>query len=215
MDIALGIAQLQRHFPDLSAEQVAHFVALGEHYERWNAQLNLISRKDIHNLYTRHILHSLSIAKVISFLPKAEILDIGTGGGLPGVPLAILFPKTHFSLVDSIGKKVDAVRGIVEALALPNVTVEHKRAETLQGPYDFIIGRAVTALPTLYDWVKGKIGTSSKHPLPNGILYLKGGPLEEEIYALPKVKWHIYPIQKIFPDLFFETKNIVHLYPVR
>ena len=201
-------APIFRYFSYLTPQQQAQFRQLGPLYQVWNTRINLISRKDIDNLYIRHVLHALSIAKVVAFSPGARILDVGTGGGFPGVPLAILFPQAHFHLIDSVGKKVRAVQGIVQALGLANVTTQAIRAEAVEGCYDFILGRAVTSLANFWDWVKDKLSLRAQHAIPNGILYLKG----EEPIHLP---WHrrSYPISQFFSEPFFKAKHLVHLYP--
>jgi 16S rRNA (guanine527-N7)-methyltransferase len=178
-------------------------------YEDWNAQINVISRKDIESLYLRHVLHSLSIAKLIQFQDGAKILDIGTGGGFPGIPLAILFPEVTFHLVDSINKKLKVVNGVAESLGLENVYTTHARAETIEGQYDFIISRAVTRMPEFVSWIKNKVAKKNTHAIKNGILYLKGGDLTEELKTYSKVT--LYDLSAFFEDDFFETKKIVHL----
>lgn len=196
-------------FPDLSEEQRELFKKLEFLYKDWNAKINVVSRKDIEELYLRHVLHSLGISKVIQFLAGAQILDVGTGGGFPGIPLAILFPDVHFTLVDSIGKKIKVVDGVVAGLGLTNVTTIHARVEELDEQYDFIISRAVAAMPTFVSWVKGKIAKKSRHALKNGILYLKGGDLEEELAKYPKAQ--VFSLSTYFDDPFFETKKLVYL----
>jgi len=170
-----------KYFPDINEEQKRQFEQLEPLYKEWNMQINVVSRKDIDELYTRHILHSLAIAKVIDFKDGSKILDVGTGGGFPGIPLAILFPKTHFFLVDSIGKKIKVVKEISQAIGLKNLEAEHKRAEEVKFKYDFIVSRAVTNLPKFNNWIKGKFNTNSRHKIKNGLLYLKGGDLTEEL----------------------------------
>ena len=172
----------------------------------WNKKLNLISRRDIDHIYLKHVLHALSIAKVITFIPGARVLDVGTGGGFPGIPLAILFPKTQFHLVDAIGKKVRAVQQIAAALGLSNVSVQQIRAEQVTAQYDFILGRAVTNLVAFYSWVKHNVAPHHRHPIPNGILYLKGN----EPISLPTIH-RTYAIQNFFDEPFFETKQLVHI----
>ena len=196
-------------FPDLTEEQKELFKKLEFLYKDWNAKINVVSRKDIEELYLRHVLHSLGISKVIQFLPGTQILDVGTGGGFPGIPLAILFPDVHFTLVDSIGKKIKVVDEVVAGLGLTNVTTIHARVEELDEQYDFIISRAVAAMPTFVSWVKGMIAKKSKHALKNGILYLKGGDLEEELAQYPKAQ--VFPLHDYFDDPFFETKKLVYL----
>jgi 16S rRNA (guanine527-N7)-methyltransferase len=199
-----------RYFPDLTALQQKQFDQLDPLYRDWNEKINVISRKDIDNLYINHVLHSLGIAKVNSFNPGARVLDVGTGGGFPGIPLAILFPETHFHLVDSIGKKITVVKNVAEALGLKNVKTEQIRAEQIKGEYDFIISRAVTRLKEFYGWVHRKVKTTSTHQLYNGILYLKGGDLEEELAELKK-HYQIFELSDYFREDFFETKKVVYV----
>ncbi len=201
---------LIKYFPSLTAQQLQQFNRLPELYNDWNNQINVISRKDIDMLYERHVLHSLGIAKVISFLPGEKVLDVGTGGGFPGIPLAILFPDTQFYLVDSIGKKIKVVQEVVNALALKNVTAKHQRAEDLNGKFDFVISRAVTRLKEFYPWVKNKFNPASKNTLPNGILYLKGGDLTEEI-SESGLKVQQYYLKDYFEEEFFETKQVIYI----
>ncbi len=205
--------ELLRYFPHLTGEQQEHFTKLDELYGYWNARINLISRKDIEQLYLHHILHSLAIAKVITFKEGTHILDVGTGGGFPGIPLAIMFPDSQFHLVDSIGKKVMVVNAVAEALGLSNVKAEQKRAEELKEKFDFVVSRAVTDLPTFVGWVWGKITPNGKNALPNGILYLKGGDLKEEIKAtkIPPKQVELYDITTFFKEEFFETKKLVYI----
>ena len=200
---------IQKYFPNLSEIQFKQFEALQGLYEDWNSQINVISRKDIESLYLRHVLHSLSIAKLIQFKAGAKILDIGTGGGFPGIPLAILFPEVTFHLVDSINKKLKVVNGVAESLGLENVYTTHARAETIEGQYDFIISRAVTTMPVFVSWIKNRVAKKNTHALKNGILYLKGGDLTEELKTYSKVT--LYDLSAFFEDEFFETKKIVHL----
>jgi 16S rRNA (guanine527-N7)-methyltransferase len=197
------------YFPDLTENQIQQFSKLGELYTFWNAQINVISRKDIDDLYTRHVLHSLGIAKVQPFKPNAQVLDIGTGGGFPGIPLAILFPETQFYLVDSIGKKIKVVNEVVAALELKNVRAEVKRAEIVQGEFDFIVSRAVTKMEDFVKWTKGKIAKKQNHEIKNGILYLKGGDLTEELASFQNAS--LYNLTDYFQDEFFETKKVVHI----
>lgn len=201
---------IRTYFPDLTARQIDQFEQIGPLYEYWNQQINVISRKDMDSFYERHVLHSLAIAKVMSFKKGAEVLDIGTGGGFPGIPLAILFPDTQFHLVDSIGKKIKVVEEVAKALDLQNVRASHERAEKIQGKYDFIVSRAVTAMPEFLTWTKNKFKSKNKHTLPNGILYLKGGDLSEEMKTV-KQKITYYPIPDFFEEKFFETKKVVYL----
>ena len=200
---------IKKYFPELTEDQVLKFNQLQDVYRHWNSKINVISRKDIDEIYTRHVLHSLAIAKVQSFLPGTSILDVGTGGGFPGVPLAILFPETQFHLVDSIGKKIKVVDEVTKVLDLTNVKTTHGRAETITAHYDFIISRAVTKMETFVPWVKKRIAKKSLHELKNGILYLKGGDLKEELSAYAKAQ--IFPIISYFEEPFFETKKVVYL----
>lgn len=208
--IAGDISILTKYFPDLTAEQRDRFAMLFPLYQEWNEKINVISRKDIDNLYVNHVLHSLAIAKVISFKPGAEILDVGTGGGFPGIPLAIYFPETQFHLVDSIGKKITVVKEVSKALGLKNVTAEQIRAEQIRHKYDFIVSRAVTQMKEFYGWVNNKVKRESVHTLDNGILYLKGGDLDDEMGQL-KRPYSLYDLTKFFGEEFFETKKIVYL----
>ncbi len=208
MEISAAI--IQKYFKDLSTVQIDQFGQLFELYNHWNAQINVISRKDIDELYTRHVLHSLGIAKFCSFNAGANVLDVGTGGGFPGIPLAILFPETQFHLVDSIGKKIKVVKEVAEALGLKNVQASHLRAEQVEGQFDFVVSRAVTRLIDFYPWVKGKFKKASTHAIPNGILYLKGGDLTEEI-AESRLKAELYPLSDYFEEEFFETKYVVYV----
>lgn len=201
-----GAEIIHTYFDNLSATQQVQFNELGTVYQEWNARLNLISRQDLPNLYLRHVLHALSIAKIIHFKPGTRILDVGTGGGFPGIPLAILFPDVSFHLVDSIGKKLHTVQAIAQALHLANVTTQVVRAELLTNSYDFILGRAVTQLDVFYQWVQDKVAPISLNELPNGILYLKGN---ESVQT--KQPHHIYHLNQFFDDPFFETKQLVHI----
>ncbi len=201
---------IQQYFKGLSEQQVARFDQLYALYSFWNAQINVISRKDIDELYERHILHSLGIAKFINFTPGTKVLDVGTGGGFPGIPLAILFPDVQFHLVDSIGKKIKVVTEVAAALGLNNVKASHLRAEQVTDKYDFVVSRAVTRLIDFYPWVKGKFSKESKNAIPNGILYLKGGDLKEEITE-SRLKAELYPLSDYFTEEFFETKYVVYI----
>lgn len=201
---------LFHYFPDLTATQKSQFVSLYDLYKDWNEKINVISRKDIDNLYINHVLHSLAIAKVVSFKPGAKILDVGTGGGFPGIPLAIMFPETHFHLVDSIGKKINVVKAVAEALGLKNVKAEQIRAEQIRDEYDFVVSRAVTRLKEFYGWVQKKVKKKSIHDLYNGILYLKGGDLNEELAELKKPH-QIFELSDYFKEEFFETKKLVYV----
>lgn len=197
------------YFTNLDTTQKEHFVKLEELYQDWNQKINVVSRKDIDELYLRHVLHSLGIAKIQEFLPGSQILDVGTGGGFPGIPLAVLFPEVHFTLVDAIGKKIKVVDEVVAGLGLQNVTTRHGRVEEMDQQYDFIVSRAVAAMPTFVHWVKGRIKKESAHERRNGILYLKGGDLEEELRDYKTVE--IYEMSQLFNDPFFETKKVVYL----
>ena len=201
--------EIIKQFPNLTDNQLLQFKKLEALYHDWNAKINVISRKDIDELYTKHVLHSLAIAKVQSFKPGAFILDVGTGGGFPGIPLAILFPETRFYLIDVIAKKIKVVQAVAEGLNLKNVKAEQMRAEHVKGDYDFIVSRAVTNMTDFYSWVKDKIKKQNKHELKNGILYLKGGDLTEELKDFPKATE--YNSAEFFKDEFFETKKVVHL----
>ncbi|MDB4918106.1 16S rRNA (guanine(527)-N(7))-methyltransferase RsmG [Mucilaginibacter sp.] len=201
---------LLNYFPDLTAQQTAQFNRLPELYTFWNSQINVISRKDIDLLGERHVLHSLGIAKILTFLPGENVLDVGTGGGFPGIPLAILFPETQFHLVDSIGKKIKVVQEIAAALSLKNVKATHQRAEQIDEKSDFVVSRAVTQLKDFYPWVSGKFNKESKNALPNGILYLKGGDLEQEIKE-SGLKVTQYYLKDYFEEEFFETKQVIYI----
>ena len=199
-----------KYFPDLTAHQKQQYEQLPELYNFWNSQINVISRKDIDLLFERHVLHSLGIAKVISFLPDERVLDVGTGGGFPGIPLAIMFPGTQFYLVDSIGKKIKVVNEVSKALGLKNLKAGHIRAEDVPGKFDFVVSRAVTQLKDFYPWVKNKFNKDSKNTLPNGTLYLKGGDLIQEI-AESKLPVRQYALKDYFSEEFFETKKVVYV----
>jgi 16S rRNA (guanine527-N7)-methyltransferase len=201
---------LLKYFPDLTAQQTAQFNRLPELYTFWNNQINVISRKDIDLLGERHVLHSLGIAKVLAFLPGENVLDVGTGGGFPGIPLAILFPETQFHLVDSIGKKIKVVQEIAKALNLKNVKATHQRAEQIDEKFDFVVSRAVTQLKDFYPWVRGKFNKTSGNALPNGILYLKGGSLTQEIKE-SGLKVTQYYLKDYFDEEFFETKQVIYI----
>jgi len=200
---------ISRYFKELTPEQIEQFSKLGDLYKTWNSQINVISRKDIDELYLRHVLHSLGIAKIEKFKPGSNILDVGTGGGFPGIPLAILFPESNFYLVDSIGKKIKVVKAVAEALDLKNVKAEHERAEKVKGTFDFIVSRAVTNMDDFVKWTRKKVAKKQRHTLKNGILYLKGGDLSEELQNFPKAT--IYNLSDYFKEDFFETKKVVHI----
>ena len=201
-----------KYFPDLSEKQIKQFSELKGLYQHWNEQINVISRKDIDNFYERHVLHSLAIAKVISFEPGTTLLDVGTGGGFPGIPLAILFPECKFHLVDSIGKKIKVVNEVSITLGLTNLSSEHQRAEEIKGSFDFVISRAVTRLNRFIPWVNTKFKSKNNNTIRNGILYLKGGDLHEELNeAKLKYKPTLYKIPDFFEGEFFETKQVVYV----
>ena len=201
---------LLKYFPNLDEGQKNKFEALGKLFSEWNEKINLISRKDIEFLYEKHILHSLAIAKIIRFSEGTSVLDVGTGGGFPGIPLAIYFPEVQFTLVDSIGKKIKVVHEIAKALNLDNVTALHSRVEDVPGSFDFVTGRAVTDLNVFYGWVNRKIKKAHQNGLPNGILYLKGGELDAEIKAFGS-RAQVYPISNYFEEDFFKTKAVVYV----
>jgi 16S rRNA (guanine527-N7)-methyltransferase len=201
---------IDKYFPGLTDLQRRQFASLGGLYTEWNDKINVISRKDIGNLYINHVLHSLGIAKVITFKEGAAVLDVGTGGGFPGIPLAILFPGVDFHLVDSIGKKITVVNAVATALELKNVRAEKVRAEDLKTRYDFVVSRAVTRMKEFYGWVRNSVKPQSLHSLDNGILYLKGGDLDEELNEL-KRPYSLYDLSSYFEEEFFRTKGIVYL----
>ena len=203
MDIIL------KYFPDILEKQIRQFSQLQELYNEWNSQINVISRKDMENLYLKHVLHSLAIAKVVSFADGTKVLDVGTGGGFPGVPLAILFPNVDFLLVDSIGKKIKVVNEVANSIGLKNLRAEHKRAEQVNGQFDFVVSRAVTRMKVFHQWVIKRISTKQRNILFNGILYLKGGDLTEELKGIKNVE--LYNIPDFFEEEFFETKKIVYI----
>jgi len=199
-----------KYFSDLTAEQKRQYEQLPQLYNHWNNQINVISRKDIELLFERHILHSLGIAKVMPFLPDERVLDVGTGGGFPGIPLAIMFPDTRFHLVDSIGKKIKVVNEVSKVIGLTNLTAEHGRAEQVNGKFDFVVSRAVTRLKEFYPWVKDKFNKTSQNTLANGILYLKGGDLSEEI-AESGLKVKRFHLKDHFEEEFFDTKQVIYI----
>ncbi|MGV3561129.1 16S rRNA (guanine(527)-N(7))-methyltransferase RsmG [Larkinella arboricola] len=201
---------IKKYFPDLTKQQFDQFAALEELYRHWNAQINVISRQDIDSLYEKHVLHSLGIAKVIQFVPGTEILDVGTGGGFPGIPLAILFPLVDFHLVDSIGKKIKVVTEISSALGLTNIKAEQARVEHLNSTYDFVVSRAVTRLQPFLGWVRYKILKNGNNKLRNGVLYLKGGDLAEELREV-RDKYELYELSEYFDEPFFETKKVIYI----
>lgn len=201
---------LNKYFPTLTEKQRGQFEQLQDLYSFWNSQINVISRQDIENLYEKHVLHSLGIAKVINFRHGTEILDVGTGGGFPGIPLAIMFPECQFHLVDSIGKKIKVVTEVSQALGLKNLTAQHERAENVASDFDFIISRAVTRLKPFYGWVQDKVTRNQFNDLKNGILYLKGGDLDEELQEFGK-KYKLYSLADYFEEEFFETKKVVYV----
>lgn len=198
-----------KYFPNLTEDQIIKFTKLERLYKDWNLKINVVSRKDIDELYLRHVLHSLAIAKVITFKDSTEIMDVGTGGGFPGIPLAIMFPKCNFHLVDSIAKKLKVVNEVVDGLGMKNVRTTHSRVEEINETYDFIVSRAVAAMPTFVHWTKGKIAKKQKNDLRNGILYLKGGDLADELQNYTTTT--IYNLSDFYTDEFFETKKLVHL----
>ena len=201
---------LLKYFPELTERQREQFAALLPLYEDWNSKINVISRKDMANFYEHHVLDSLAIAKVQPFKTQADILDVGTGGGFPGIPLAIMFPHSNFYLIDSIGKKVKVVQNVVASLGLKNVRTEQIRAEQVQGEFDFIVSRAVTDLSQFTQWVRGKVSDIHYHHLRNGILYLKGGDLTEELAPFKK-KVRTWDISDFFEEEFFQTKKVIYM----
>lgn len=201
---------IEKYFPKLTPKQVEQFTMLAPLYREWNEQINVISRKDMDDFYERHVLHALAIAKIIRFTPQTSILDVGTGGGFPGIPLAILFPACNFHLVDSIGKKIKVVNDIVEKLGLENVKATHQRVEEVNDRFDFIVSRAVTKMPVFMSWVRKKIKKEQQNGLPNGILYLKGGDLTEEMKPVQNF-YDFFEISDFYDEPFFETKKIVYV----
>ena len=207
-------SQIYEYFPRLTDRQQQQIELLYPLYHEWNERINVISRRDLDNFYERHVLHSLSLAKVVSFRDDARVLDVGTGGGLPGIPLAILFPQTQFRLVDSIGKKIKVVQAVAEALELTNVLATHQRAEKVKGSFDFVVTRAVARLSVLHAWTRKKLLPTSRHELPNGLLCLKGGDLTDEL-AEAGLPHRLYPIADYFQEDFFETKQVVYVAMVK
>jgi 16S rRNA (guanine527-N7)-methyltransferase len=205
----ISVRLLLKYFPDLDDDQLKQFEKISEVYKDWNQKINVVSRKDIDEIFIRHVLHSMGIAKIQPFLPGSKVLDVGTGGGFPGIPLAILFPETEFTLVDSIGKKIKVVEDVVEELGLQNVKAINDRVENISGEFDFIVSRAVAVMPSFVHWVKGKIAKHSLHERKNGILYLKGGDLSEEIEPYRTVE--VFELSDIFEEEFFDTKKVVYL----
>lgn len=199
-----------KYFPNLTERQKEQFAALPDLYNDWNSKINVISRKDMDNFVEHHVLHSLAIAKVVQFKTMCDIMDLGTGGGFPGIPLAIMFPDSNFYLVDSIGKKIKVVKDVAEQLQLKNVTAEQIRAEQVQRDFDFIVSRAVTDLSQFAGWVKGKISDIHYHKLRNGIIYLKGGDLTDEIAPFRK-KVRTWDISDFFEEPYFETKKVIYM----
>lgn len=204
----MSVALIQKYFSELSPVQVEQFSKLEALYRKWNEKINVISRKDMDSLYEKHILHSLGIAKVMEFTPKTKILDVGTGGGFPGIPLAILFPEAHFTLVDSIGKKITVVKEVSAGIGLKNITAVHGRAEEVKGQFHFVVSRAVTQMPVFLRWLRGKFEKEQFNSKHNGVLYLKGGDLTEELSGL---KTEIFDLKKYFDSEFFDTKKVVYL----
>jgi len=204
---------IQKYFPDLPAEAVSKFEALFDLYKYWNDRINVISRKDFEHFYERHVLHSMSISKIISFKDRTEVLDVGTGGGFPGIPLAILFPATKFHLVDSIAKKISVVKEVANELGLDNVESDQIRVENMHKSYDFIVSRAVTNLPDFCKLVSYRIHQKSFNALENGILYLKGGDFQDELKMLSSWNPRIYNLEDYYTEPFFETKRLLHLAP--
>ncbi len=204
---------IKKYFGELSSLKLDQLEALKPFYEDWNSKINLVSRKDMEHFYEHHVLHSLAIARYLKFVSGTKILDVGTGGGFPGIPLAIVFPEASFLLIDSIGKKIMVVNAAAEHLGLSNVTAEKQRAEEIKEQFDFVVSRAVTNLPEFISWTGNKFHGKSKNSKPNGILYLKGGDLKPELDALPR-RWikSVHPISQWFSEPYFETKSLIHLF---
>ena len=198
------------YFPELTGRQREQLAAMLPLYEEWNAQINVISRKDMEHFYEHHVLHSLAIARVVRFKPMSEVLDVGTGGGFPGVPLALMFPQTRFTLVDSVGKKIKVVADVAERLGLGNAVALQSRTEQVKGEFDFVVSRAVTTLGEFVPWVKGKVSKSHYHDLRNGLLYLKGGDLGAELFPFRR-KVRTWDIGQWFAEPYFETKKVIYL----
>ena len=206
--IHMSTSLLLKYFPDLTETQIEQFTSLESLYHEWNEKINVISRKDMESLYEKHILHSLGVAKVMAFEPGTRVLDIGTGGGFPGIPLAILFPETEFTLVDSIGKKITVVNAVAEGAGLKNVKAVHGRAEKVKEKFHFVVSRAVTQMPEFLKWLKGKFEKEQINSKHNGVLYLKGGELAEELAG---IKCEIYNLKNYFDEEFFDTKKVVYV----
>ena len=204
----MSVQIINKYFPNLSEEQKSQFQQLENLYKDWNEKINVISRKDIDEFYERHVLHSLGIAKIMDFADGTKVLDIGTGGGFPGIPLAILFPNVEFTLVDSIGKKITVVKGVAESLGLKNVKAYHERAEKIKDKFHFVVSRAVTQMPIFLKWLKGKFEKEQFNPKHNGVLYLKGGDLGEELAG---IKCEIFNLNNHYEEEFFDTKKVVYL----
>ncbi|MBJ09907.1 MAG: 16S rRNA (guanine(527)-N(7))-methyltransferase RsmG [Flavobacteriales bacterium] len=202
--------QIQSYFPNLSSNQIRQFKQLPSLYEHWNTQINVVSRKDVGALLERHVLHSLGIAKVMSFESGSNVLDVGTGGGFPGIPLAILFPEVNFLLVDSIGKKIKVVQAIVDSLELQNVRAEHKRAEKIEEKFDFVVSRAVTRMPDFLKWIRNSFKKECTNEFPNGLLYLKGGDLTDEMTSVDNY-YNEFLLSDYFQEDFFATKKVVYV----
>ncbi len=209
-DIKMNL--LLKYFPNLTETQLRQFEQLPDLYRAWNDKINVISRKDIDNIVERHILHALAIAKVVTFVPGAEILDLGTGGGFPGIPLAILFPKTRFTLIDGTGKKIKVVNEVIEAIGLENAKAKHSRSEEIKHHFDFVVCRAVASLDKLINWSFRLLKKKQSHAIPNGLITLKGGNIQSEIRALPRKEYiEIYPVSKYFEEEYFEEKCVVYV----
>jgi 16S rRNA (guanine527-N7)-methyltransferase len=206
----IPVSIITKYFPDLTPHQVEQFTQLMDLYTHWNSQINVISRKDIDLLYERHVLHSLGIAKVTQFAPGSKIMDVGTGGGFPGIPLAIMYPEVDFLLVDSIGKKIKVVNEVAAGLGLKNVRTTHERAEKINEQFDFIVSRAVTEFPEFYSWIRNKVSKKNKNEFENGILYLKGGDLKEELKSF-RNRILLFELKNYFTEEFFDTKKVVYM----